>query len=252
MIKSVARLYKQFKPEHYDLFLSVDQKAKTFKGTVTVRGLKTGRPSQRLVLHQKDLKINSARLTYLDKKNLSSEIKIDRINSHNSYDELRLRTKELMRPGSYVIVIDFSGVLNDRMHGLYPCYFEHEGKKKQLIATQFESHHAREAFPCVDEPEAKATFSLSIESPIGEAVLSNTPVKTQANSTTTTQITQFETTPKMSTYLLAFAYIRSNDLVKIALVPALVIRISLVNSVRLECKSCPRDTKAKAAEDTQL
>jgi aminopeptidase N len=50
------------------------------------------------------------------------------------------------------------------MHGLYPCYFEIDGKKQELLATQFESHHAREVFPCVDEPAAKPTFDLTITS----------------------------------------------------------------------------------------
>ncbi|MEO6513523.1 MAG: M1 family aminopeptidase, partial [Candidatus Saccharimonadales bacterium] len=74
-----------------------------------------------------------------------------------------------------------------------------------LIATQFESHHAREAFPCVDEPEAKATFDLSLTIPKGEVALSNTPVKSEEKQGSEVVMT-FDTTPKMSTYLLAFVY----------------------------------------------
>ena len=45
------------------------------------------------------------------------------------------------------------------------------------MSTQFESHFAREAFPCVDEPEAKATFDLSLrfDQAEGELALSNMP-----------------------------------------------------------------------------
>ena len=89
------------------------------------------------------------------------------------------------------------------MHGLYPCYFTHDGVKKQLFATQFESHHAREVFPCVDEPAAKAEYDLTLVTRTGITVLGNMPVKFQkenGDSLTTT----FEKTPRMSSYLLAF------------------------------------------------
>ena len=48
------------------------------------------------------------------------------------------------------------------MTGIYPSYYTVDGVKKEVLSTQFESHFAREAFPCVDEPEAKATFDLSL------------------------------------------------------------------------------------------
>ncbi|MBX4191064.1 M1 family metallopeptidase, partial [Candidatus Saccharibacteria bacterium] len=152
------------------------------------------------------------------------ELEIDRINTQKSFDELRLHTKDQLFAGKYQIEIEFTGEITEPMHGIYPCNFTLKGQKKQLIATQFESHHAREAFPCIDEPEAKATFDLTLITPAGETVIANTPVKAQepyasqsdgswAYTYTTTKKsvpayirTEFETTPIMSTYLLAFAY----------------------------------------------
>jgi aminopeptidase N len=89
------------------------------------------------------------------------------------------------------------------MHGLYPCYYEHGGEKKELLATQFESHHAREAFPCVDEPEAKATFDLTLTTETNVTVLSNQPIDWQREEDGQL-VTSFQTTPRMSTYLLAW------------------------------------------------
>jgi aminopeptidase N len=204
-VKSVKRLYTEFKPERYELSLEPDRESKTFSGRVIISGQKTGRPSQRLTLHQKDLKIKSAKLSRIDKKSGSQPIDISRHNTQKSYDELRLHAGQMLYPGHYVIELEFSGKITEPMHGIYPCNFELGGQKKHLIATQFESHHAREAFPCIDEPEAKAVFSLSLKTPAGETVISNTPAKTQKKSANQL-VTTFEDTPKMSTYLLAFVY----------------------------------------------
>ena len=69
------------------------------------------------------------------------------------------------------------------------------------MATQFESHYARESFPCIDEPEAKAVFELSITLPkkSDDLILANTEMKNVVKNTTV-----FEPTPRMSTYLLAW------------------------------------------------
>jgi aminopeptidase N len=204
MGKDVKRLFAEFQPEHYTLELVPDRDAKKFKGRVTVRGKKVGRPSQRLTLHQKGLKFTDASITKHDKKG-DIQIDVDRINTQESYDEVRLHAEQMVYPGQYTVTVEFKGQITRNMNGIYPCFFEHDGKEQELIATQFESHHAREVFPCIDEPEAKATFDLTLTTPKGETVLANTPAqesKTKGNQTTT----MFETTPKMSTYLLAFAY----------------------------------------------
>ncbi|HVV26150.1 MAG TPA: M1 family metallopeptidase [Candidatus Saccharimonadales bacterium] len=201
MSKKVRRLYEQFQPEQYDLVLSLDREAMTFSGQVTIKGRKTGRPSQRLTFHQKELKITATTVVKHDKKG-DHELTINRINNHNSFDEVRLHAGEMVYPGSYTVTMEFAGKITKPMNGIYPCYFKHGGQEKMLLATQFESHHAREAFPCIDEPEAKATFDLTLETVAGETVIANTPVKTQQTSGQKLT-TVFETTPKMSSYLLA-------------------------------------------------
>jgi puromycin-sensitive aminopeptidase len=204
MSKKVRRLFEQFQPENYELSLHPDREAMTFSGTVTVRGRKVGRPAQRLTFHQKELKITSAKVVKHDKKG-EKELSIERINNQKSYDEVRLHAKEMVYPGEYTITMEFEGQITRPMNGIYPCFFKHGGKDKKLIATQFESHHAREAFPCIDEPEAKATFDLTLTTPAKENVIANTPVKKQITKGGQ-QICTFETTPKMSTYLLAFVF----------------------------------------------
>ena len=203
MGKNVKRLFEQFQPENYELRLNLDRKAMKFSGTVTIDGKKVGRPSQRLTFHQKGLKITGATLTKHDKKG-HTELAVSRINNQASSDEVRLHAADMVYPGQYTVVLEFNGQITRPMNGIYPCFFKHDGHDKQLIATQFESHHAREAFPCIDEPEAKATFDLTLITPAGETVIANTPIKQQATEGKAA-VTTFETTPRMSTYLLAFA-----------------------------------------------
>lgn len=202
MGKTVKRLYSLFQPKHYILEINPDREAQTFTGSVIVTGKKIGRPNQRLTFHQVGLKITDVHITKHDKKG-DVDIPVDRINHHKSLEEVRLHTGQMLYPGDYTVRLEFTGSITRPMNGLYPCFFEHDGQQKQLLATQFESHHAREVFPCVDEPEAKATFDLTVHSVPGEAVVSNTPIKKQATKDGR-QVTQFETTPHMSTYLLAF------------------------------------------------
>jgi len=46
-----------------------------------------------------------------------------------------------------------------------------------MFSTYFEACDARQAFPCFDEPNLKATFDFEIEIPEGQVALSNMPEK---------------------------------------------------------------------------
>ena len=185
----VPRLLDIFTPNHYNLTLDLTRaEEKEFSGTVIISGDST---SESISLHSKGLTIQSATID-----NQPADV------SFGEFDELRLSQPNLEN-GNHTIHINFSGNITDTMHGLYPCYFTHNGVKKQLFATQFESHHAREVFPCVDEPAAKAEYDLTLITRPGITVLGNMPVKSEeenGDSRTTT----FEKTPRMSSYLLAF------------------------------------------------
>lgn len=200
----MKRLYDGFRPENYRLEINPDRDSMRLEGTVVVTGKKVGRPSQRITFHQHGLKIVQAAITRHDKKG-ERGIVPSRISHHKSFDEVRLHTDALLYAGNYTVTMRFEGRVQDGMHGIYASSYEYEGRKQKLVSTQFESHHAREAFPCIDEPEAKATFDLTLISPTGEVTLANTPAASQTEKNGK-MVTIFETTPKMSTYLLAFVF----------------------------------------------
>lgn len=191
---SVNRLVEKFKPEHYELKLDLTQvKNREFNGIVDIFGEINN--EKEITFHSKDLEI----------KNIisSNDIKLNFSKAEN--DEILVNIEKLnFKKGDKIqLKIEFSGKITDAMHGLYPCYYKENGEKKELFATQFESHHAREVFPCIDEPEAKVTFSLEIRALSDLEVLSNTEI-IEKNENGNIQQVRFAKTPKMSTYLLAF------------------------------------------------
>ena len=188
-MQAVEHFIKQFVPEHYDLFLDLSRETKTFSGKVTISGQAQ---SDRISLHQKDLEIASVEV--------AGEARPFTVDHDN--ESLHI---ELAEAGQDEVVIAFSGKITDNMTGIYPSYYTVDGVKKEVLSTQFESHFAREAFPCVDEPEAKATFDLSLrfDQAEDELALSNMP-EIDVEKRKETGIWKFETTPRMSSYLLAF------------------------------------------------
>lgn len=177
----IRRLLDYFVPQHYQLQLNIEPEQSRFSGQVTVTGETVGKQAR---LHSKDLDILS--------------VKTER----NDSPDWRLSEDELIIDDTAdEITVQFQGRLSDTaMNGLYICKYRQDGHTRRLFATQFESHYARKCFPCIDEPSVKATFDLSItvNSPDVQTVLSNMPGE-QVNHTW-----HFQTTPKMSTYLLAF------------------------------------------------
>ena len=189
-MQAVAHFIDTFVPEHYDLFLDLNRSTKTFSGKVTITG---EAKKTRISLHQKDLTIESAQV---DGQDCAFTVN----------DEEEAVFVEVPATGEVNLTLTYTGKITDNMTGIYPSYYTVDGVKKEVISTQFESHFAREAFPSVDEPEAKATFDLAVkfDQEEGEIVLSNMP-EIDVESRKETGIWKFDTTPRMSSYLLAFA-----------------------------------------------
>ncbi|MGT2729579.1 M1 family metallopeptidase [Streptococcus phocae subsp. salmonis] len=190
-MKTVEHLIEKFVPENYNIFLDINRTTKTFSGNVAINGEAL---DNNISFHQKDLTISSI---LLDNEAVNYQV-------DDSQEAVHV---ELPETGMMTLVIEFSGNITDNMTGIYPSYYTINGQKKEIISTQFESHFAREAFPCIDEPEAKATFDLSLkfDQETGEIALSNMP-EINVELRQETGLWTFDTTPRMSSYLLAFAF----------------------------------------------
>lgn len=108
---------------------------------------------------------------------------------------------------TYILDISFTGLLKDSLYGFYrSSYKDENGTKIWMAATQFEPTHAREAFPCFDEPAMKSRFEISIARPTGMVTLSNMPIRaSEAIAGRRGRVwDHYEVSPRMSTYLVAF------------------------------------------------
>ncbi|NXX40472.1 ERAP1 aminopeptidase, partial [Tricholaema leucomelas] len=121
-------------------------------------------------------------------------------------EQVALLAARPLRPGHrYTLRIHYSAQLSRSFHGFYKStYRSREGELRVLAVTQFEPTAARMAFPCFDEPAFKATFSIRIRREPKHLALSNMPVVKSVNLTPWLVEDHFDTTVRMSTYLVAF------------------------------------------------
>ncbi|XP_040349594.1 aminopeptidase N [Herpailurus yagouaroundi] len=107
----------------------------------------------------------------------------------------------------YEMKSEFQGELADDLAGFYRSEYMENGVKKVLATTHMQATEARKSFPCFDEPAMKATFNITIIHPNNLVALSNMLPRGPSvpfGEDPTWKVTEFETTPIMSTYLLAY------------------------------------------------
>jgi len=180
-------------PTHYDLDFEPDFKKFIFHGKERV-SVKISKPTSKIILNSAELEIKKCRITW-NGKEIKPKIILD-----TKTEELTLVFSQKIS-GTAILSIDFIGQLNDKLVGFYRSKYKYKGKEKHLATTQFEAADARRAFPCWDEPEAKATFDVSLLVDNIHTAISNMPVVSKKKIGPKT-LYKFDTTPTMSTYLL--------------------------------------------------
>ncbi|CDS36412.2 puromycin sensitive aminopeptidase [Echinococcus multilocularis] len=179
-----SRLPRAIKPINYKLDFIPNFTNFTFTADASVE-LQVVEPTNRIIFNSKGLEISS--VSYQDSE-------------FSGVGQLNLK---------------FSGKFANDMLGLYrSTYTDKRGKESNILATQFESVYARRAFPCMDEPEHKATFDISIVGLDNQVALSNMPEISRDIVPTPegcgeppdghhyVKVT-FDRTPVMSTYIVA-------------------------------------------------
>jgi len=191
------RLVRVWTPSHYDLTLRVDPRVDAYTGRVRISGdLATS--TDVIEVHAVDLAITQA--------------SVEAAGGHTALEPrlraehgvLELHAERPLPAGPFLIDIVFSGALRRDLEGLYLSrYVDEDGTEHRIATTQFESTGARKAFPCFDEPDAKATFAITLEVPSDLEAFSNYPVVERVALDDGFDRWRFATTMRMSTYLVA-------------------------------------------------
>jgi len=183
-------------PTHYDLDVTPDAGAATFKATVKI-DLDVRSATRVVQLNAADLKFSSVQLT--------GTAQSPGVTYDAGRETATLTFPAPVAAGPHTLTIRYSGLINPHPAGLFYLDYGPAGRaRKRALYTQFENSDARRFLPCWDEPDRKATFTLTVTVPAADMAVSNTPVARSAPVAGGFKRITFGTTPKMSSYLLFF------------------------------------------------
>ena len=191
-------------PDSYAIKLDVDLESLVVVGEEDII-VSVKNDSKWILLQALSMNITDVAVTELGS---SDEINVQhRLYPENDYLIVENENGVFSQGKTYNVRVKFTYFLySGGLAGFYNSTYNENGKDVILATTQFEATDARKAFPCFDEPEIKSIFNITIVHPSEKIALSNMPVESQksvADNINRTETT-FETSPKMSTYLVAF------------------------------------------------
>jgi aminopeptidase N len=211
------RLPTGVRPEHYALTLTPDLQTATFRGEETI-DVMLDAPSKSITLNAAEIRFDEVKAYVLpvavytygklgsqpaplsamqsDKRPQIAKITLDAVKEQATF-----RFPEELPAGKVTLTIRYTGVLNDKLRGFYLS----KTKARNYAVTQFEPTDARRAYPSFDEPALKATYDITLIVDSGDTAISNANmISDKAGPIAGKHTLRFATTPKMSTYLVAF------------------------------------------------
>ncbi|CAG9785493.1 unnamed protein product [Diatraea saccharalis] len=195
-IKLSERLSSLVRPTHYNLFLRPDLKTGHFEGKVKI-DITTKEEKNYINLHTKFLDITSVKVFKNDE-----EIEVVKYNEIKQIEQILINFDKTLDRGVYKIEIDFNGDLTQSFVGFY---LSRLNNNRTMVASKFEPTYARQAFPCFDEPDFKATYDITLVKPVSYVALSNmNEISSEPEDNGKTEIVTFATSVPMSTYLACF------------------------------------------------
>jgi aminopeptidase N len=193
---AAGSLPADIQPLHYQLTVTPDVGTSSFSGDLTI-DLQVVNPTTRITLDAVELQIVDSTLTVPSGHPVHPTVSVDA-----AAGTVTFILPSRILPGTARLHIEYDGRLRSDGRGFYVV----RTQVRKYVLSQMESLDARRAFPCVDQPAAKASFALSAVIDEGLTAISNGPVVSDTPGPKFGKHTvRFGTTPKMSSYLVALA-----------------------------------------------
>lgn len=194
-----VRLQSAVIPESYDIQMSLDMDTFAVTGMVVI-SCTVKDSTGYIALHAKDMTIRNQRVVR-DGKDIEHKPEL-----YPDNDFFVFNLASMIKPGNVDLHLDFNYTLRDSLAGFYKSsYVNANGERVYLGTTQFEPTDARLAFPCFDEPQLKANFTMHMTHQTRYRAWFNMPLSSRSEETPNGFVTShFQTSVKMSTYLVAF------------------------------------------------
>ncbi|HEX4786560.1 MAG TPA: M1 family aminopeptidase [Candidatus Sulfotelmatobacter sp.] len=192
-LAAAQRLPEGARPDNYKLTFAPDLENAKFEGdeTIAIRLLK---PSSEITLNAVDIDFHEVTITS------GGTTQKARVTPEKEKEMVVLGVEKPLPAGPATVHINYTGILNDEMRGLY---LGKDDQGRKYAASQFEATDARRAFPSFDEPEYKATFDIAAVADKGQVAISNQKIVSDTPGPGNKHTVRFATTAKMSSYLAA-------------------------------------------------
>ena len=188
------------KPTHYTIALEPDLESRVYEGAISIDLLvKEDTKSITLNVHP-DIDLISTQIT-----SNGRTVRIESLTRHADTERYTVLLCDSLLAGNEIqLSHKFTGYLNDQQNGFYrTTYRGEDGKDRHVAATQGQPTSMRRAFPCFDEPNLKATFSITLAIKSHETCASNMDIASEREIGGKKHVT-FNPTPPMSPYLVCF------------------------------------------------
>jgi aminopeptidase N/puromycin-sensitive aminopeptidase len=195
------RLPGGVRPVHYSLTITPDLAKATFAGTETLEVV-LDKPASAITLNAAEIEFGAVTAERREQGTGNREPQAAVVTLDAAKEQATLRFARALPAGAVTLEIAYTGILNDKLRGFYLS----KSKTRRYGVTQFEATDARRAFPCFDEPALKATFDISLILDAGDTAISNMKMVGDGPGPegSAKHRVDFATTPKMSTYLVAW------------------------------------------------